>query len=245
MQKGRLKYFYRCIFPCRLTRFLAWLEHFATSHALLIEADLLCGTVGVLDALRRGHRVAADEAVADEADVTRALRDVVGGLAVGVYVAGVVLDAGVVAVAVLVAGVGERALVVRPAADGRAADVGVALEALLAPAPGLVGLAVADGVGAAVVVHEADLDAAAAFAVTNLAVRALIVNLAADGPALDLRVTHCALGTLAYGPVALNEALGASAAVTGVLAEPIEAGLVSRAVVIWNREGLVGKEVFE
>ena len=136
-------------------RWCTGIQDLATGLTLFVEADLGCGTVFVLHALGGWDWVAGSHAVSDEANVARALGDVSGHGAIGVDVTGVLLDAGIVAVSV-VAGVSDGALAVGPASNGCTSGVGITLVAFKTAAAGLVGLAVALGVGAAVVVHDTD-----------------------------------------------------------------------------------------
>ena len=75
----------------------------------------------------------------------------------------------------------------------------------------------------------------------GLSVSTLSIRLTSYGLTGDLGVAHIARGTDTGGSVVHSEALGSSAAVAGVLALPVDAGLTIGTVVISGTAGRVGQ----
>jgi len=75
----------------------------------------------------------------------------------------------------------------------------------------------------------------------RLSVATLSIRLTSDGLAGYLGVAHIARGTHAGGSVVHSEALGSSAAVAGILALSVDAGLSIGTVVISGAAGRVGQ----
>jgi len=91
-------------------------------------------------------------------------------------------------------------------------------------------LGVAFGIGAARIVKETRVDALAVAA--GLAILAFGVGLAADRFTFDLGVADSSFRTLTDWTVVGEEALGPSAAVAGVHADPVDAGGVLLTLVV-------------
>jgi hypothetical protein len=218
----------------------AWHKNGAGILALVFQADGLRGTVRVLHAFGRRQRTAGAVRVAGVANLAAALRDVACHQALGIGRRARVFSDARVETVTSEAGLFLGTLGVSSAADGRAtAPVRVALVSGQTAAVGLVATGEAFRVCSARVVDEAGVDAGALDA--DLSVEAFGVALAADGLALNLRVSNGALWTPAYGPVSRKETLGTGTAVARVPAEPVDTRLVAGALVVTNAPGRVHK----
>ena len=171
------------------------------------------------------HRHATQVAVADRARRTRAFHRVVEDFTFSWSFARVGGDTRILAF-VVDAGTVTRTLGIRAAAHQNAGDLGIADESRRTFAHRSVVQTVASGLlSAGRAIGGAHRDALP----VNAAVlaRAVVVASAADPRALDLGVAVVALFACAHGLVVLDAAVGEGTAVARVLADAVEAGLVS------------------
>ncbi len=215
-------------------------QRYAERLALAGEAGVLGRTVLVLHTLRQGDWNALHVGIAGEANGAATLRLVVGHQTFSVARAGILLQAGIDAVPVA-AGLVQRTLRIRPAANNHAAGRGerIPLVAGQAATVGLVSFRVALRKPTAGVLHQAGVDALPADA--GLPIATIVVRLAADRLAGNLRIADEAGRTDAHRMMIFHKALGALATVTGVDALAINAGLAVGTVIVPSAAGRVGQ----
>ena len=201
-----------------------------------VQTGVLAWTVLVLDTLwpRNGHT--GNPGIASVAKRTAAGRLVVGRQTLGIGSTGILVQTGIDTV-LGTAGAVTGALRVHPAPNHLARHKWVALVAGNTTAVGAVLGGIAFGEAAAGVGDQAGVDTVPVHA--GLAVPALAVSLAAHRLARHLGVSHVAGRADADGSVVVNEALGALAAVTRILALSVNAGLAAGAVIVPGAAGRV------
>ncbi len=213
-------------------------QRYAERLALAREAGVLGRTVLVLHTLRQGDRNALHVGIASKANGAAALRLVVGHQTFSIARAGILLQAGIDAVPVA-AGLVQRTLWIRPAANNHAAGRGerIPLVARQTATVGLVAFRVALRKPAAGVLHQAGIDALPADA--SLSIATIVVRLAADRLAGNLGIADEAGRTDADRVMIFHKALCALATVAGVDALAVDAGLAVGTVIVPRTAGRV------
>lgn len=211
-------------------RIRARLYNRARVLALVVQAGERVRAVAVLPALGSLLRPTIDVGVAGEVERAATYRQVIQHSALGACRARIVVHAGVDALRVD-ARVITRAVAVTVATDHAAAVQRIAVVTLAAAAVGQVIIRIALGVGAARLVRN-QTRVHAVVVRAGLVEGALAIVPALDGVTRDLRITLVVLFARADRLVIPHVAYGVVAAVTGIAALSVDAGLTIAAVVV-------------